>query len=167
MNKTEPESKPADDARLPAWLTKAEAASRLRKSVAMVTKLTDRGYLHPVLRNGVRLFALAEVEALARPGRRPSPWLASPSKSRSTKASVARRTEGEEAARVFRLIDHGVSLREIVMRTRVPPHRVRDLYREWQRSLEDGPPRDEYALGDGAELDAIAAAAEDLFARQG
>jgi hypothetical protein len=100
-------------------------------------------------------------------GRRPSPWLASPSKSRSTKASAARRTEGEEAARVFRLIDHGVSLREIVMRTRVPPHRVRALYREWQRSLEDGPPRDEYALGDGAELDAIAVAAEDLFARQG
>lgn len=33
------------------------------------------------------------------------------------------------------------------------------------RSLEQGPPPDEHALGDGAELDGLAAAAEDLFAR--
>ena len=166
MQKTEPESKPAD-AQWPAWLTKQQAAARLRKSVSVVTKLTDRGYLHPVLKNGIRLFPLAEVEALARPGRRPSPWLSSPSKSRRAKATPGRSTEGEEAARVFRLIDQGVALRDIVMRARVPPHRVRTLYREWQRTLEDGPPRDEHTLGDGAELDQLVAAAEDLFAREG
>ena len=33
------------------------------------------------------------------------------------------------------------------------------------RSLEQGPPADEHCLGDGAELDGLAAAAEDLFAR--
>jgi hypothetical protein len=165
MDKTEPQSKPAD-AQWAAWLTKQQAAARLRKSVAVVRKLADRGYLHPVLRNGIRLFPLAEVEAFARPGRRPLPWLPSPSKSRSAKATPARSTEGEEAARVFRLIDQGVGLREIVMRTRVPPHRVRTLYREWQRTLEEGPPRDGHTLGDGAELDQLAAAAEDLFARE-
>jgi hypothetical protein len=60
-----------------------------------------------------------------------------------------------------------MSLREIVTRARVPPHRVRSLYREWMRSLEEGPAPDDHALGDGAELDALAAAAEDLFAHRG
>jgi hypothetical protein len=61
----------------------------------------------------------------------------------------------------------GISLRDIVMRARVPPHRVRSFYREWTRSLEQGPAPDEHALGDGAELETLAAAAEDLFARKG
>jgi hypothetical protein len=133
----------------------------------MIKKLQARGYLHPVLKNGVSLFALTEVEALARPGRRPSPWLATAGEGRGASASAPRRSEGQEAALVFRLLDRGVSLREIVIRARVPLHRVRALYREWQRSLEDGPPRDEHTLGDGAELDALAAAAEALFSREG
>ena len=49
----------------------------------------------------------------------------------------------------------------------VPPHRVRALYREWAHSLEQGPVPGEHVLGDGAELDVLAAAAEDLFARKG
>ena len=53
------------------------------------------------------------------------------------------------------------------MRARVPPLRVRALYREWAHSLEQGPVPDEHVLGDGAELDVLAAAAEDLFARKG
>jgi hypothetical protein len=164
MDKTEPESKLADE-KGPVWLTKHQAAARLRKPATEIGRLADRGYLHPILRNGNRLFALSEVEAFARPGRRPSPWLVSPSKTRSAKVSAGRPTEGREAAAVFRLIDQGLSLREIVMRAHVPPHRVRALYREWQRGLEDGPPQGEHALGDGAELDGLAAAAEDLFAR--
>jgi len=166
MDKTEPESKLAD-AKWPTWLTKHQAAARLGKSLSVVLRLQARGYLHPVLKNGIRHFALTEVEALARPGRPPSPWLASPGKSRRAKAAVSRRTEGQEAAQVFRLLDQGVSLREIVMRARVAPHRVRALYREWTRSLEQGPAPDEHALGDGAELDVLAAAAEDLFASKG
>ena len=165
MDTSDQKSKPAD-AHSPAWLTKHQAAARLGKSVAVVKKLQARGYLHPVLKNGVCLFALTEVEALARPGRRPSPWLAGPSKRRAAKAAATRRTEGQEAALVFRLMNQGVTLREIVMRAHVPPHRVRSLYREWHRSLEEGPPPDEQAVGDGAALDALAAAAEDLFAHR-
>jgi hypothetical protein len=73
----------------------------------------------------------------------------------------------QEAAHVFRLLDQGLSLRKIVTQAGVPPHRVRSLHREWTRSLEQGPPQDDHALGDGAELDALAAVAEDLFAREG
>ena len=166
MDKTEPISKP-DDSKSPAWLTKHQVAARLGKSVSVIKKLQARGYLHPLLKNGISLFPLTEVEALARPGRRPSPWLASPGKSRGAKAGAARRTEGQEAAHVFRLLDQGMTLRDIVMRARVPPHRVRALYREWTRSLEEGPAADEHALGDGGELDALAAAAQDLFAHKG
>ena len=70
---------------------------------------------------------------------------------------------------MFRFIHQGMSLREIVMRARVPPHRVRAraLYREWAHSLEQGPVPDEHVLGDGAELDVLVAAAQDLFARKG
>ena len=67
---------------------------------------------------------------------------------------------------MFRLIKQGMDLREIVMRARVAPHRVRALYREWTRSLDHGAPPGEHALGDGAELDALAAAAEDLFTHE-
>jgi hypothetical protein len=52
----------------------------LGKSLSVVLKLQERGYLHPVLKNGIRHFALTEVEVLARPERRPSPWPASPGK---------------------------------------------------------------------------------------
>jgi hypothetical protein len=166
MDKTEPISNP-NDTRSPVWLTKQQAAARLGKTLPMITKLQERGYLHAVLRNGKRLFALAEVEVLARPGRRPSPWLASPSKSRHRNGPASRRAEGQEAAIVFRLLDKGLDLRRIVVRTHIPPHRVRSLYREWARSLEEGPAPDERALADGAELDVLAAAAEDLFARKG
>jgi hypothetical protein len=41
------------------------------------------------------------------------------------------------------------------------------LHREWARSLEQGPVPDEHVLGDGAELDVLVAAAQDLFARKG
>ena len=48
--------------------------------------------------------------------------------------------------------------------TAAPRARAR---REWAHSLEQGPVPDEHVLGDGAELDVLAAAAEDLFARKG
>jgi hypothetical protein len=59
-----------------------------------------------------------------------------------------------------------MSLPDIVVRANVSPHRVRSLYREWKRSLEEGPPAIAHALGDGGELDALGAAAQDLFARK-
>jgi hypothetical protein len=172
MNKKEQESRLDDskltDTRWPLWLTKYQVAARLRKSVSVIKKLQARGYLHPVLKNGISLFALTEVEALARPGRRPSPWLTSAPKSRGgrAKGTSTHRTEGQEAAHVFRMLKRGMSLRDIVMRAHVPPHRVRLLYREWKRSLDEGPPALANAVGDSPELDALAAAAEDLFTHE-
>jgi hypothetical protein len=79
-------------------------------------------------------------------------------------SAAAKRSEGTEAALVFRLFDEQKSLREIVIRAKVPPHRVRALYREWQNSFERGAPVDSHALGDGPELDGLATAAARLFA---
>lgn len=154
---------------------------RLGKSLSVVQKLQARGYLHPVAKNGSSLFALHEVEPLARvaciamagartvaPGRRPSPWLAGAVKSRGTPAKAARtrRSEGQKAAHVFRLLEQGMSLRQIVIHARVEPHLVRSLHREWKRSLEEGPPPDAHALGDGPELNVLAAAADQHFAHK-
>src|SRR5580658_4118087 len=145
----------ADDTQTPICLTRDQAAARLGKSRSVVQKLQASGYLHPVLRNGVSLFALNEVDILARPGRRPAPWLAGHVRTRAKlahAASGARRTEGQEAAHVFRLLEQGLSLRQIVIQARVPPHRVRALHREWTRSLDHGPPPNAHALGDDPEL---------------
>ena len=169
MDRTEQKPKAPDsetsEPRSPAWLTRDQVAARLgKKDPKAVQKLVMRGHLHPVVKAGVYLYALTEVEALARPGRRPAPWLATPGKKRRAADGGAKRSEGEEAAHVFRLLDRGLDLRAIVVTTRVPPHRVRMLFREWERSLEDGAPADPLAHGDGAELDALAVAAKGLFA---
>lgn len=164
MAKTEP-SPP--DTPWPVWLTMEQAAARLGKPRSVIQHLQYRGYLHPVMRHRARLYALAEVEALARPGRRPSPWFASPPKVRATPAkTAARRTDGQEAAYVFRLLEQGLSLRAIVTRAHIPPHRVRELHREWARSLEHGSPPDPHALGDTAELTELCAGAQALFERR-
>jgi hypothetical protein len=76
---------------------------------------------------------------------------------------AACRTDGEEAAYVFRLLDQGLSLRAIFIRAHVPPHRVRELHREWARSLEHGSPPDPHALGDTSELTELGASAQALF----
>ena len=164
MDKTEP-SPP--DASWPAWLTKEQAAARLGKPVSVVQHLQYRGYLHPVLRNGIRLYALAEVEALARPGRRPSPWIASPPKDPRHPCEDGP-TPHRRAGSGPRLSAARPGLEPARDRDpgRVPPHRVRALHREWTRSLEQGPPPDHHALGDGAELAALAAVAEALFERE-
>lgn len=169
MDKNDRQAKPNDkptEPRPPAWLTKEEVAARLGKKDprSSIGKLVMRGYLHPIMRNGTYLYALTEVEALARPGRRPKPWLADPlKKRRAAPPAGAKRPEGEQAAHVFRLLDRGLSLRQIVVAAHVPPHRVRALFREWQRSLEDGAPPEAHTLGDGADLDELALAAHDLF----
>jgi hypothetical protein len=165
MDKTD--AKP-DDTKTPIWLTRDQVAARLGKSRSVVQKLQASGYLHPVVKTGVSLFALNEVDALARPGRRPAPWLAGHVRTRTTPAKAAtgaRRTEGQEAAHVFRLLEQGMSLRQIVIHARVPPHRVRSLHREWTRSLEHGAPPNSHALGDDPDLNTLANAAEQLFTR--
>jgi hypothetical protein len=150
----------------PVWLTSDEVAVRLGKKRKDVTKLVMRGHLHPLRKGGVNVFAAPEVEALARPGRRASPWLMGTPRRSASPSTAAKRSEGTEAALVFRLLDEGKSLREIVIHAKVPPHRVRTLYREWQNSFEQGAPVDSHARGDGPELDELALAAARVFAEQ-
>jgi hypothetical protein len=160
MNKTDSK---LDETR-PVWLTTEEVAARLGKKRKDITKLVMRGQLHPLKKGVVNVFAAPEVEALSRPGRRPSPWLAGThNRSTRTRSGETKRSEGAEAALVFRLLNEQKTLREIVVRARVPPHRVRVLYREWQRSFEHGAPIDSHALGDGSQLDDLATAAARLF----
>jgi hypothetical protein len=187
-----PKIRNANEQRPAVWLTKQQVADRLGKSIKTIQGLVSRGYLHPVLKNGHQHFSPPEVEALARPGRRPSPWLAGPSRG-SVHAAAGSRSEGKEAAYVFRLLSQNKSLREIVIRAQVPPSRVRALHREWRLSVEDkhdaerdmtAPAIDEtfpiacalspelaryddpnlqLDIGDGPELDTLGAAAQRLF----
>jgi hypothetical protein len=160
----------ANEQRPAVWLTKQQVADRLGKSVKTIQNLVSRGYLHPVLKNGHQHFSPPEVEALARPGRRPSPWLAGPSRG-SVRAAAGPRSEGKEAAHVFRLLSQNKNLREIVIRAQVPPNRVRALHRAWRLSLEDkyhelaryDDPNLQFDIGDGPELDTLGAAAQRLF----
>jgi len=164
MDKKKPESK-TDETELPVWLTRDQVAKRLGKALKSVNTLVRHGYLHPIQRNGNNLYALAEVERLARPGRRPAPWLASYRRIEPLSPGSAPRTEGREAAVVFRLLEQNKSLRDIVILLQIPPHRVRALYREWRQGLDQGAPPD--ALADGPDLDSLAVAAKELFAGKG
>jgi hypothetical protein len=164
MDKRRPEAK-TEEPELPVWLTRDQVAQRLGKALKSVQTLVRLGYLHPIQRNGNNLYALAEVERLARPGRRPPPWLASFRRIETLSPGAAPKTAGREAAVVFRLLERNKSLREIVIQLQIPPHRVRALYREWKQSLDQGPPAD--ALVDGPDLDSLAVAAQELFARKG
>jgi hypothetical protein len=47
-------------------------------------------------------------------------------------------TAGERAARIFRMFETGKELIDIVLTTREHPTTVRQLYREWCSSLEEG-----------------------------
>lgn len=58
------------------------------------------------------------------------------------------RTAGEIAARVFRMLDQGAGLREIVITVRVAPEEVRRLYADYKTSLyKDLPPRAQHSQG--------------------
>jgi hypothetical protein len=48
------------------------------------------------------------------------------------------RSDGQIAAKVFYLFDHGRELREIVQEAEVPPHVVRELRHEWLTDLHEG-----------------------------
>ena len=54
---------------------------------------------------------------------------------------AAHMTEGEVAAAVFKLIDGGKELREIVIELEQPPSVVRALYREWMDDFSAGEQR--------------------------
>jgi hypothetical protein len=106
-------------------LTRKQVADRLGVSVSKVRTLEGKS-LNPIKIDGVHYFERAEVDAAALSmGRK----------------RAAHMTEGEVAAAVFRLIDNGKELREIVIELEQPPSTVRALYREWLDDFDAGEQR--------------------------
>ena len=105
-------------------LTRAQVAARLNVSASKVRTM-EGTTLHPQVIDGVHYFTTAEIDTVAC----------------SRPATAGRRRlldEGQIAARVFYLVDHGKELREIVEELEVPPQLVRTLYHEWKTDFDDG-----------------------------
>jgi hypothetical protein len=105
-------------------LTRAQAAERFGVSVSKIRSLEGKT-LHPEVIDGVHYFAKDEVDVVA---------CSMPVSSRRR----SRLDEGQIAARVFRLIDNGKEVREIVEELEVAPQLVRELYREWKTDFLSG-----------------------------
>lgn len=108
-----------------ARLKREEVAARLKVSVPTVRRLEARGELHAqVGAHGTRLYALAEVEALA------------------ARRRAKTRDEGEDAARAFALYRAGKGVREAVAELGLTPEEARYLWAEWRTPLgAPSPPR--------------------------
>jgi hypothetical protein len=107
------------------WLTRAEVAAELGyRSIFPIRKM-EGTKLHPVREARGWVFDPVEVAAL---------------KATRTATGPARpsRTDGQIAARVFYLFDHGRELREVVQEAEVPPSLVRELWHEWLTDLHEG-----------------------------
>lgn len=104
--------------------TRAQAAARLGVSISKVRTL-EGTTLHPEVIDGVHYFAAEEIDEVA---------CSLPASSRKR----PRLDDGQIAARVFRLIDNGKELREIVEELEVTPQHVRNLYREWKTDFFSG-----------------------------
>lgn len=122
------------------WLTRHQVAKMLGISIASVRRMEQQGTLHPRMSQGVNFFDSREVRALARDraSLSPSPLVRARAAASFPLCSVPGRTEGQEAADVFRLLNENKGLRDIVIEARIAPIRVRALYREWCLSLEEG-----------------------------
>jgi len=118
-------------------LTRAQVAGRLSVSVSKVRSMEGTA-LHPEVIGGVHYFAANDVDAVA---------LSLPASRRSRQ----RLDEGQIAARVFYLIEHGKELNEIVQELEVPPQLVRTLYHEWKTDFMDGEEERRRAAEEAAE----------------
>jgi len=106
-------------------LTRKQVADRLDVSVSKVRTMEGKS-LNPIKIEGVHYFERSDVDAAALSmGRK----------------GAAHMTEGEVAAAVFKLIDSGKELREIVIELEQPPSTVRALYREWLDDFDAGEQR--------------------------
>jgi hypothetical protein len=83
---------------------------------------------------GIWRFDPAELEAIRPRARKGSPALGSVT--RIEARDVARK--GRLAARVFRMFARYATLPQIVLATRQPPDVIRELYREWSTTLDQG-----------------------------
>jgi hypothetical protein len=106
-------------------LTRSQVATRLGVSLSKVRTMEGK-VLHPNKIDGVNYFDPSEVDTVA--------------KSQGKKATGGR-TDGQVAAAVFDMIDHGKELREIVIELEIPPAVVRALYREWLDDFDEGEKR--------------------------
>jgi hypothetical protein len=109
---------PAESPTPPDRLTRKRVADMLGVSIFKVRSMEGRE-LHPQVRDGVHYFDAEEVAALAR--------TMAPKRRRGNE-----RTEGEIAALAFLAFDEGKDLFQIVTELRIPPEKVRALYREWR-----------------------------------
>lgn len=109
-------------------LTRVGVARFYEISVTSVRRL-EGVHLHPVQDDrGVWRFERAEVERVR----------SSVVRKRTKRTRPRRSRAGDIAARVFRMLDSGQDLVEIVVATRQPPTLIRDLYREWNLDLKQG-----------------------------
>jgi hypothetical protein len=120
MNDVAPASdEQADGLRVEGWLTRKHVAEQLGVSIFKVRSMEGKD-LHPEVMGGVHYFDPEEVAPLA--------WSLVGKRGKATRQN----DEGEIAALVFVAFDEGRDLFEIVTRLRIPPERVRALYREWR-----------------------------------
>jgi hypothetical protein len=127
MTKPSSDEKQGQEAAAPreGWLTRAQVAAELGyRSIFPIRKMEGRK-LHPVREARGWVFDPVEVAGLKATRVAPGP----PSSPRS---------DGQIAARVFYLFDHGRELREIVQEAEVPPSVVRELWHEWLTDLHEG-----------------------------
>jgi hypothetical protein len=105
-------------------LTRANVAELLGVSTSTVRRL-EGSTLHPVQsRSGVWWFDAEQVERLRA------------SETHRTRAYGGRgKDPGRTAARVFEMFDAGCNLRQVVVRTKLEPHAVRELFREYNTPL--------------------------------
>lgn len=116
---------PAAEPRSQGRMARKQVADRLGVSVSKVRTMEGKS-LTPFKVDGVHYFDRADVDAAALSmGRK----------------GAAHMTEGEVAAAVFKLIDNGKELREIVIELEQPPSVVRALYRELMDDFAEGEQR--------------------------
>jgi hypothetical protein len=110
----------APSSRVPVGgLTRSQVARQLRTSITTVHRLRITGELRAHRdAAGVWRYELAEIARVA-----------------AKRGVPGARTPGEIAAQVFRMLDQGAGLREIVMMVKVVPEEVRRLYRDYKTSL--------------------------------
>lgn len=116
-------------------LTRTEVAARLGISISSVRRLEYDTLFPSQDSRGVHRFDPAEVDTVVAPTR-PRRARTAPSQAEAQRRAVEKR--GRVAARVFRMFARRMSLVQIVVATKAPPDVVRELYREWSTSLEQG-----------------------------
>jgi len=115
-------------------LTRRDVARHVGVSTSTVRRM-EFVQLHPVPdEHGVNRFDPAELEGLeprrAKATVRPRRGLSEQERERAR--------AGRLAAQVFRLFARDASLAHIVLTTKQPPERIRELYHEWNTSLFEG-----------------------------